>query len=108
VHVHGDVHALNKRLYERGSHDRDNAGTGTQTVNLSGNGETAVSLSRSSINFSSHKVGTASSAQTITLTNLGNKLTIHSISITGTNPGDFAQRTPAAPAWLQVGVVRSV
>ncbi|HXJ91860.1 MAG TPA: choice-of-anchor D domain-containing protein [Terriglobia bacterium] len=69
----------------------DNAGTGSQTVNLSGNGKTAVSLSRSSITFVSRKVGTTSSTQTITLTNLGNKLTLKSITITGTNPGDFAQ-----------------
>jgi Abnormal spindle-like microcephaly-assoc'd, ASPM-SPD-2-Hydin len=69
----------------------DNAGAGTQTVNLSGNGKTAVSLSPSAIGFSSHKVGTTSGAQTITLTNLGNKLTMNSISITGTKPGDFAQ-----------------
>lgn len=69
----------------------DNTSTGSQTINLSGNGKSAVSLSRSSINFSSHKVGTTSGVQSITLTNLGNKLTIHTISITGTNPGDFAQ-----------------
>ncbi|HXJ91861.1 MAG TPA: choice-of-anchor D domain-containing protein [Terriglobia bacterium] len=69
----------------------DNSGAGSQTVNLSGNGKTAVSLSRSSITFVSRKVGTTSSTQTITLTNLGNKLTLNSITITGTNPGDFAQ-----------------
>jgi hypothetical protein len=69
----------------------DNAGTGSQTVALNGSGKSAVSLSKSSITYTSREVGTTSNAQTITLTNLGNKLTVHSISITGANPGDFAQ-----------------
>ena len=69
----------------------DDASTGSQTVKLNGTGKTAVSLSRSSLTFVSRKVGTTSSTQSFTLTNLGNKLTINGISITGTNPGDFAQ-----------------
>jgi hypothetical protein len=59
------------------------------TVNLSGTGSSgAVSLSASSLTFSTRMAGTTSSAQTVTLTNTGNAaLTITSIQASG----DFAQ-----------------
>jgi len=51
-----------------------------------------VSLSPTSVTFGSQAVGTTSAAQPVTLNNTGGAmLTISSISITGTNSGDFAQ-----------------
>ncbi|HKS70312.1 MAG TPA: choice-of-anchor D domain-containing protein, partial [Ktedonobacterales bacterium] len=63
----------------------------------------AVSLSPTSLNLGSVTVGTTSSAQSATLTNSGTAaLTINSITITGTNAGDFAQTNtcPLSPATL--------
>jgi hypothetical protein len=51
-----------------------------------------VSLSPSSLTFSSQAVGATSASQTITLNNSGNAaLSITSIAVTGTNGSDFAQ-----------------
>jgi hypothetical protein len=51
-----------------------------------------VNLSPTSYNFGSQLIGTTSSAASITLTNPGNaKLNITSVSIAGTNSGDFAE-----------------
>jgi hypothetical protein len=51
-----------------------------------------VSLSTTSLTFSQQYVGTTSAAQNINLTNTGNAaLSIASVSLTGTNPGDFSQ-----------------
>ena len=51
-----------------------------------------VSLSPSALSFPARTVGSTSIAQQVTLTNLGNaRLVINSISLTGTNPGDFIQ-----------------
>src|SRR3989442_6907180 len=59
----------------------------TQTVN-----PIPVTLSPSSLSFSTEAVGTTSPAKTVTLTNVGTTLlTINGIAITGTNAGDFAQ-----------------
>ena len=73
----------------------DNAAGSTQSVSLSGTGVNAVaaaSLSQTSISFGNQAVGYTSPAQTISLTNSGNTaLTISSIALSGTNPGDFAQ-----------------
>lgn len=72
---------------------KDNSGSGTQTVILTGVGA-AASLSPTSLSFTSQTVGTSSTAQTITLTNVGSA-TIHiwQIAITGTNAGDFSKTT---------------
>jgi hypothetical protein len=72
----------------------DNADPTTQTVNLTGTGTgSVVSLSPSSYTFpTSQFLGTTSPSETITLTNTGNlSLTINSITMGGTNSGDFAQ-----------------
>ncbi|HEV2494752.1 MAG TPA: choice-of-anchor D domain-containing protein [Terriglobia bacterium] len=74
----------------------DNASDSPQTVALTGTGAAAgapaVSLSPSSLAFSSQTVGTTSAAQAVTLTNSGSEtLTITSIAVSGTNAGDFAQ-----------------
>jgi hypothetical protein len=67
----------------------DDGGASPQTVSLSGTG-TVVTLSRSSITFQPQTVGTTSAAQSVTLTNHGTTaLQISSISISGTNSGDF-------------------
>jgi len=59
----------------------------TQTVN-----PIPVTLSPTSLSFSTEAVGTTSPAKTVTLTNVGTTLlTINGIAITGTNAGDFAQ-----------------
>jgi len=73
----------------------DNATGSPQTVALSGTGTTAsapaASLSPTSLTFSAVS-GSTSTVQMVTLKNTGSAaLTISGISITGTNPTDFAQ-----------------
>jgi hypothetical protein len=65
---------------------------GTQTVTLSGT-STAAEFSPTSLTFAAQNVGTTSAAQTITLTDVsgGSAITITSLTITGTDSGDFAQ-----------------
>jgi hypothetical protein len=68
----------------------DNAGGSPQTITLSGIGAAApvVSLSATSLTFTSQALGSTSAPQTITLTNSGTAaLTITSITVTG----DFAE-----------------
>jgi len=53
---------------------------------------TTATVSPTSLSFGSQAVGTTSAAKTVTLTNTGTSvLEIYSISITGTNAGDFLQ-----------------
>ena len=57
-----------------------------------------VALSPSSYNFGNQAVGTTSSAAPITLTNTGNAtLNITSVTIAGTNSGDFTQTNNCGP-----------
>ena len=82
----------------------DNASGSPHSVALSGTGTgvpaPAVSLSPASLSFGSQNVGTTSAPQTVTLTNSGTAdLTINSIGLGGTNPGDFAQ-TNTCPSTL--------
>ena len=86
----------------------DNAGGSPHTVALTGTGASApaVSLSPTSLAFSSQQINTASPAQSVTVTNSGSApLTISSISNTGTNPGDFNQSNtcPIGPSTLAAG-----
>src|SRR5712664_3813069 len=74
----------------------DNTSGSPQSVSLTGTGAAAsapvVSLSASSLTFTSQTVGTTSAAQTVTRANTGNaRLNLTSIAVTGTNSGDFAQ-----------------
>ncbi|HEV2177941.1 MAG TPA: FG-GAP-like repeat-containing protein [Terriglobia bacterium] len=71
----------------------DNAIPATQVLSLTGTATAAaVVFNPPSLAFTSPAVGTASKPQTVTLTNAGQAtLTITSIVITGTNPGDFAE-----------------
>jgi hypothetical protein len=67
----------------------DNAGTGTQTVKLSGTGlAPSVKLSPSSLTFEKQRKGTTSPAQSIKLSNVG-KATLHITSVSAS--GDFSQ-----------------
>lgn len=69
----------------------DNAAGSPQKVTLSGTGETpAVKLSATSLTFATTKVGTATAAQVLTLTNSGTAtLDITSIALGGTNATSF-------------------
>ncbi|HXJ96314.1 MAG TPA: choice-of-anchor D domain-containing protein [Terriglobia bacterium] len=74
----------------------DNATGSPQTVTLTGSGTgastPAVTLAPASLTFTGLAVGTPTAAQTVTLTNSGGAtLSITSVSITGTNSGDFGQ-----------------
>jgi len=71
----------------------DNAAGSPQTVGLSGVGVAPViSISPMSLAFGNQPVGTKSAAQTVTVSNTGStSLSLASITITGANPGDFAQ-----------------
>ncbi|PYV19321.1 MAG: hypothetical protein DMG21_01985, partial [Acidobacteria bacterium] len=71
----------------------DNAPGSPQAVSLSGTGATPqASLTPFAVSFGNQKVGTSSASQTITLSNnVGKRLNISSIAITGTNSGDFRQ-----------------
>ncbi|MBZ5705192.1 MAG: FG-GAP-like repeat-containing protein [Acidobacteriia bacterium] len=67
----------------------DDASGSPQTISLTGVG-TFVKLLPTALNFGSQAVGTTSTSQTVTLTNVGSvKLNITDISIVGTNAGDF-------------------
>ncbi len=82
----------------------DNAPGSPQQVTFSANViNPQASLSPRSLNFGTVKVKTHSNAQTVTLTNSGTTpLTISSISVTGSNAGDFAQSN-ACPSSLAAG-----
>jgi hypothetical protein len=69
----------------------DNAPLSPQKITLTGTG-TAVQLTPANLNFGNQPVGTKSLAKKITLSNKSSSaVSITSISITGTNMGDFAQ-----------------
>jgi subtilase family serine protease len=86
----------------------DNGTASPQSVGVSGTGTpvpSTVTLAPTSISFPNQTVNTTSSAQAITVTNSGpNPLTITSIAVTGTNPGDFAQTNncPLTPTTIAV------
>jgi len=71
----------------------DNAPGSPQTVTLSGTG-TAIQLSATSLSFGTVKVGSKSTAQKVTVTNMyESSVTITGISVTGTNAADFKDTT---------------
>ena len=84
----------------------DDAPGSPQTVGLTGTGvnASAVRLSATTITFAGETVGTASTPQSVTLTNTGNvTLNIVSIAVTGTNAGDFTL-APASSCGATVAV----
>jgi hypothetical protein len=68
------------------------ASNGTQAVTLNGLGIAAVSsASPASLAYGSQLLNVTSAAQTVTVTNTGSSsLTVSSVTLAGTNPGDFA------------------
>ncbi len=85
----------------------DNAPGSPQTVGLSGTGTgPAVTFSPTSLTFAVQNIGTSSATQKVTLTNSGNSaLTITTITMTGSNSGDFSQTNtcPLSPSTLAAG-----
>lgn len=71
----------------------DNAVGSPQTITLAGTGTSGeLSLSAGSLAFGSQPVGTSATAQTVTLSNNGSStLSLTSIAVTGTDPGDFPE-----------------
>jgi ASPM-SPD-2-Hydin domain-containing protein/beta-propeller repeat-containing protein len=73
----------------------DNAPGSPQSIPLSGTAvQAAVSILPASLKFGSQSVGTSSTAVPVTITNTGatgSALQITSISLAGTNPGDFSE-----------------
>jgi hypothetical protein len=73
----------------------DNAPGSPQAIPLSGTAvQAAVSMFPASLKFGSQSVGTSSTAVPVTITNTGatgSSLQISSISLAGTNPGDFSE-----------------
>jgi hypothetical protein len=74
----------------------DNAVGSPQNITLAGTGTTGnspgVSVSPSSVSFYGQNIGTASPAQSVTVTNTGSaSLGVSSITISGINSADFAQ-----------------
>jgi hypothetical protein len=69
----------------------DNAPGSPHTLALSGNAVSAnVTVSPTSLVFASQAVSTSSAAQTITVTSAGpGNLVVSSVTVVGTNPGDF-------------------
>jgi hypothetical protein len=84
----------------------DNASGSPQTISLTGEG-TVVSLAPEKLNFGDQLVGTTSAAKTVTLTNTRTtSLSITSIAIAGTNPGEFGlppSTCPVTPSTLGAG-----
>lgn len=71
----------------------DNASGSPEKISLSGTA-TAIQLSPTSVNFGTQPEGTTSLSKTITLSNKSDAaVSSLSVSITGTNPGDFKQTT---------------
>jgi hypothetical protein len=91
----------------------DDASGSPHTAALSGTGSStspppgpAVSLTPGSLTFGTQAIATTSAAQSSTLKNTGSgPLTITSMSMTGSNPTDFARTTtcPLSPSTLAAG-----
>src|SRR5439155_755564 len=90
----------------------DNASGSPQTASLSGTGTaSAVSLTPSSVPFGNQPVSTTSAPQAVTLSNTGSApLTITSIALGGTNPGDFGQTNncPISPSTLAASTICTI
>ncbi len=71
----------------------DNAADSPETVSLSGTGkEAVVTLSQTSAAWLARTIDTTSATRTVTITNTGNATLGHpTMSLSGTNPGQFAQ-----------------
>ena len=83
----------------------DNASNTPQTVSLTGTGSSPVTISSTSLTFSSRTVGTTSSAQTVTLTNHLNTTLAVSPVITS---GDFAAASNTCGSSVGAGLTCKV
>jgi hypothetical protein len=81
--------------------NHDNAPGSFQDVALTGTGvlpAPVAGVTPASLTFAARNSGTTSPAQTVTLRNTGNApLTLSSIALAGTNPGDFARSGGSCP-----------
>jgi hypothetical protein len=69
----------------------DSASSKPQVIELSGTG-TVISLSPTSLNFGSQKVGTKSAPQNVTVTNTGSTtVSVTSVKITGSDSKDYSE-----------------
>ena len=83
----------------------DSDPTSPQKVTLKGTG-TFIKFSKPDLIFGNQAVGTTSSPKLVSVTNTNTTpLTINSITLTGANPGDYAQthNCPIAPSTLAAG-----
>jgi hypothetical protein len=83
----------------------DNAAGSPQTLSLSGTGAApAVSLTPTSLTFTSQYVDVSSAAQTLTLTNSGNgTLSITGVTLTGADAGDFTETADTCGSSVAAG-----
>jgi hypothetical protein len=80
----------------------DSAPGSPRTITLSGTGVSAAApqatVMPTSLTFASQALGSTSAAQNINLTNSGEaNMTVTGITLTGTNPGDYAQTNTCQP-----------
>lgn len=88
----------------------DNAGNSPQVVALTGaaTDPASVQLSPSNLNFPDQGEGTASSAQTVTITNTGTSAgSVGTVSLTGANASDFSEQSSCSPV-LSAGMACKV
>lgn len=89
---------------------QDQTNNSTQTITIALNGTEvpampAIVFSPTALVFSSENVGSATASQPLTITNTGSAaLAISSITITGTNPGDFLETNtcPISPQTVAI------
>jgi hypothetical protein len=82
----------------------DSASNSPQVVNLTGTGTTgpSLTLSPASVNFGNQADGTTSAQTSVTVTNTGNAtVTFSSITVTGSNPGNFTESNNCVPSLTQ-------
>ncbi len=78
----------------------DNAGNSPQTVSLTGaaTNPAVLRVSPTTLSFASQGEGTASAAQTITITNTGASAeSVGTISLAGSNASDFSEQSACSP-----------
>lgn len=70
----------------------DSANNSPQKITLTGTGEAPVGLNPASLSFGNVTVGSTSAAKTVTVkNNLKTALTVDSVVLAGTDPGDYAE-----------------
>ncbi|MGO9062976.1 MAG: choice-of-anchor D domain-containing protein [Candidatus Binataceae bacterium] len=82
----------------------DSANNSPQSTTLQGTGSAPASVIPSSLAFGNVTKGTTSAAKTVTVTNnLSATLTVSSISLSGSNPGDFLKSTTCGASLAAFG-----